>query len=103
MLVFRTIVGVICFPTALLLPAGRVDWLEGWAFLIVFFSAVVLLRVTVARRNPSLIKERLHHPSDAEKWDTILMGIYSCLLLGMFVVSALDSGRYGWSPRPETA
>lgn len=100
MRVFRVIVGVICFPAALLLPAGRLDWLEGWVFLIVFFSAAAFLRMWVARRNPGLLKERLHHAPNVEKWDTIMMGVYSCLLLGMLVVSALDSGRYGWSSIP---
>lgn len=100
MRVFRIILGVIFFPAALLLPAGRVDWLEAWAFLIVFFTAGVLLRVCVARRNPGLLKERLSRAPDAEKWDTILMGIYPGFLLGMLVVSALDSGRFGWSSTP---
>lgn len=100
MRVFRIIVGVIFFPAALLLPAGRVDWLEAWVFLIVFFSAVVFLRVWIARRNPGLLKERLHHTPDVEKWDTILMGFYPGFLLGMLVVSALDSGRFGWSSMP---
>ena len=101
--VFRIILSVICFPAALLLPAGRVDWLEAWAFLIVFFSTVVSLRVWVARRNPGLLKERLHHAPDVEKWDTILMGFYPILLLGMLVVSALDSGRFEWSSTPTGA
>jgi protein-S-isoprenylcysteine O-methyltransferase Ste14 len=100
MKVIRIIVGVMFFPAALLLPAGRVDWLEGWVFMIVFFSAVLCLRVWVARRNPGLIRERLRHAPDVEKWDTFLMVIYTCLLLGVFVVSALDSGRFGWSSMP---
>ena len=100
MRVLRIIVGVVGFPAALLLPAGRVDWLEAWAFLIVFFMAGVSLRVWVARRNPGLLKERLCRKPDTEKWDTILMVFYPCLLLAMLVVSALDSGRFGWSSMP---
>jgi protein-S-isoprenylcysteine O-methyltransferase Ste14 len=100
MRVFRITLGVIFFPAALLLPAGRIDWLEAWAFLIVFFTAGVLLRVCVVRRNPGLLKERLSRAPDAEKWDTILMGVYPGFLLGMLVVSALDSGRFGWSSMP---
>jgi len=100
MRVFRIILGVIFFPAALLLPAGHIDWPEAWAFLIVFFGAVVSLRFWIARRHPGLLKERLQHSSDVEKWDTMLMGIYPGLLLGMLVVSALDSGRFGWSSMP---
>jgi protein-S-isoprenylcysteine O-methyltransferase Ste14 len=100
MRVFRIMLGVIFFPAALLLPAGRIDWPEAWVFLIVFFSAAISLRFWVARRNPGLIKERLHHAPNVEKWDTMLMGVYPGFLLGMLVVSALDAGRFGWSSVP---
>ena len=100
MRILRIIISLIFFPAALLLPAGRIDWWEGWAFLIVFVSAALLLRAWMARRHPGLLKERSHHEEDVEKWDTILMWIYSCLLLAVFVVSALDSGRFGWSFMP---
>jgi protein-S-isoprenylcysteine O-methyltransferase Ste14 len=100
MRVLRIILGVIFFPAVLLLPAGRVDWLEAWAFLIVFFTAGVLLRVCVKRRNPGLLKERLSRAPGTEKWDTILMGVYPGFLMGTLVVSALDAGRFGWSSTP---
>ena len=96
----RIMIGVVIFPAALLLPAGRVDWPEAWAFLIVFFTAGVSLRVWMARRNAGLLKERLERAPDTERWDKILMGFYPFLLLSMFVVSALDSGRFGWSSMP---
>jgi protein-S-isoprenylcysteine O-methyltransferase Ste14 len=100
MRIFRIMLGVAFFPAALLLPAGRLDWPEAWAFIVFFFAAAGSLRFWIARRNPGLIKERLHHASDVEKWDTVLMCVYPCLLLAMLVVSALDSGRFGWSSVP---
>jgi protein-S-isoprenylcysteine O-methyltransferase Ste14 len=101
MRILRIILGVIFFPAALLLPAGRVDWPEAWAFLIMFFAAGALLRVFVARHKPGLLKERLSRAPDVEKWDTIMIGIfYPGFLLATLVVSALDSGRFGWSSMP---
>jgi len=100
MQIFRIIFTVIFFLAVLLLPAGRIDWLEGWAFLIVFFSSALLLRAWMARHHPGLLKERSRHEEDVEKWDTILMWIYFFLLLTIFVISALDSGRFGWSFMP---
>jgi len=100
MRILRIILSILFFPTALFVPAGRIDWPEAWAFILVFYTVAVSLRFWIAGRNPGLQKERNRHASDVEKWDTVLMGIYPVLLLAMLVISALDSGRFGWSNVP---
>lgn len=98
--VLRVIVSVIAFPGALLLSAGRLDWLEAWAFLFLFFASSVTLRVWISRHDRALMNERLSVAPNVEKWDKVLMGIYTVLLLAMLVVSALDAGRFEWSSTP---
>ena len=98
--VLRVITGVVIFPGALFLSAGRLDWLEAWAFLFLFFTSTVMLRLWLSRHDRALMNERFSIAPNVEKWDKVLMGIYSSLLLAMLVVAALDAGRFGWSSTP---
>ena len=96
----RIIVGAIAFPAALFLPAGRLNWIEAWAFLGVFFVSLICMRVWMVRHNPALITERSSVAANVEGWDKVVMSIHPVLLFGMLVVAALDVGRFGWSSTP---
>ena len=96
----RLLVGIVVFAALLFLPAGRLDWMEAWALLISFFTYVVILSAWGWRRDPQLMKERSKIIPDGEKWDKIILLIYTVLLLALFVVAGLDGGRFHWSTTP---
>jgi len=98
--VLRVMVGAVAFPGILFLSAGRLNWLEAWAFVFLFFASSVILWAWISRRDRALMNERLSVAPNVEKWDKVLMGIYPPLLLTMLVVAALDAGRFQWSSTP---
>jgi protein-S-isoprenylcysteine O-methyltransferase Ste14 len=93
-------VGFAIFLLAWFGIAGRVNWIQGWAFLFVFIVYVSILVWKLARLDPDLVRER-NRPSDsAEPWDRVIMGMYTCVLMILLLLAALDSGRFGWSKMP---
>ena len=51
-------------------------------------------------KDPELLLERTTKPSNVPRWDRILLRVYPALLGCLFVVAALDAGRYRWTPVP---
>lgn len=80
--------------------AGRLNWLQGWAFLSLFSVFVGALVWRLSKLNPALVEERTQSAEKAEPWDRAVMGIYTVILLILLVVVALDGGRYLWSSVP---
>jgi protein-S-isoprenylcysteine O-methyltransferase Ste14 len=88
------------FIAALFLPAGRLDWWAGWAFLIAFFGATIILSLWMRRRDPALMEERSRTAENVKSWDKVIMGVYTVLLFVMLMVAGLDAGRFGLSDMP---
>lgn len=93
-------VGIALFVLVWFGIAGRANWFQGWAFLLLFMLYVSILVWKLARLDPDLVRER-NRPSDsAEPWDRVVMGIYTFALMILLLLAALDSGRFGWSTMP---
>ena len=88
------------FIASLFLPAGRLDWWAGWAFLIAFFGSTIILSLWMRRRDPALMEERSRTAENVKSWDKVIMGAYTVLLFGMLVTAGLDAGRFGLSDMP---
>ncbi len=88
------------FIAALFLPAGRLDWWAGWAFLIAFFGATIILSLWMRRIDPALMEERSRTAENVKSWDKVIMGVYTVLLFVMLMVAGLDAGRFGLSDMP---
>lgn len=87
----------VCSP--LFLGAGTWNWDWAWVFTGVTFIGWTLLSLVLVRVNPELLNERgkrVKQMTGTKRWDWIIMGIYSALLLVTPWVAGLDYGR-GWS------
>ncbi len=96
----RLFIGIIVFSTLLFLPADRLDWMEAWALLIIFFTYVIILSAWGWRHDPHLMKERSKIIPEGEKWDKVIIVIYTILLFTLFITAGLDGGRFHWSTTP---
>jgi len=99
-LVARILLWIVCFAALVFVPAGRLDWWEGWAFCLLYLASVMGIYFWLMRHDPELARERQSRPKDQPIWDRIITRIYTILVLGAFIVAALDSGRFGWSDVP---
>jgi protein-S-isoprenylcysteine O-methyltransferase Ste14 len=92
--------GLVVFTLLWFGLAGRLTWLQGWAFLVTFIAYVSILAWRLSKLNPALLRERNQPAKGAEPWDRVVMGIYGVALLMLLLVTALDGGRYRWSSVP---
>lgn len=78
--------------------AGSLSWGPGWLYLGVWAGSIAALAAYVAPRNPEVIAARGRLHQDTARFDKVLLPFYSASSAAIFVVGALDSGRYGWAP-----
>ena len=84
----------------LFLAAGKMDWWEGWAYVIQALIVFIFSRAILICKNPDLAQERANAGSRAnvKPWDRILMPFMSIFLpLTAWIVCGLGE-RFGWSP-----
>jgi protein-S-isoprenylcysteine O-methyltransferase Ste14 len=96
-----TVLGTIVMATLIFLPAGTLNYWQGWVFLALFFVASNAIGVYLAIYNPVLLERRMSVGPTAEK-ETSQKIITSFALLGfmaLLVFPTLDY-RFRWSPVP---
>ena len=98
----RSVLFIFIFIAILFIPAGRLDWLAGWALLGGFIIVVGFLAVWMRQRDPALMAERQSaaKAENVKYWDQVIMTVYSVLLLFLLVVASVDAGRMGLSRVP---
>ena len=80
----------------LFLTAGTVNWIAGWAMVIVMAGWVIATAIVVIPRRPELLAERVGPKKGAKKWDIALAAPLGIAMMIMWIVAGLDL-RYGWS------
>jgi protein-S-isoprenylcysteine O-methyltransferase Ste14 len=80
--------------------AGRTDWFGAWVLLGLSGAFFVVGGASMVRRNPDLVRERMKAGGPAAPGDAVIVGIYRFGVCALFIVAALDAGRYRWSHMP---
>jgi protein-S-isoprenylcysteine O-methyltransferase Ste14 len=99
LLILRLFVMSLVLMAVLFLAAGKLDWWEGWAYVIQGFVVLVVGRAILVRKNPDLALERAEagKRENIKPWDRILMPLMSIFLpVVSWIVCGLDE-RFGWS------
>jgi protein-S-isoprenylcysteine O-methyltransferase Ste14 len=88
---------LLLFFLAIFLPAGRLDYWQGWLFIAV--QAVLFGYVAKGIwKMKGMVKERLSPGAGMKGWDKVIFLIVVPVTMAIFPISALDAGRFGWSP-----
>lgn len=82
----------------LLLTAGRLDWIQAWAFSLAFSAFLMFYGIWALRHDPGQLAERSGMKQNVKRWDKIIMTAYSFLLIVMLILAGLDGGRFRWAP-----
>jgi protein-S-isoprenylcysteine O-methyltransferase Ste14 len=92
----REVMGVLVVALTLFIPAGRWNWVWGWALVGIYAVWVSANALILIPRSPELLAERAQRKKGIKDWDTVLMSIVGILTMCKHIVAGLDV-RYGWT------
>ncbi|AMP10675.1 ergosterol biosynthesis ERG4/ERG24 family protein [Collimonas arenae] len=96
-----SLLGTVALAALLFIPAGTVDYWQGWLFTLVFIGSSASITAYLAIKDPKLLERRMNAGPRAEKEPTQKVVIFIAIagFIAMLVFPALDH-RFGWSPVP---
>jgi protein-S-isoprenylcysteine O-methyltransferase Ste14 len=98
----QSALGLVGYGVVIFLPAGRLDWVWGWAMLGSVAVGLVGQVAVLVPINPSLLVERGRglRTEGAKRWDMWVAGLATVAWMIGWIVAGLDF-RLGWSgPMP---
>jgi protein-S-isoprenylcysteine O-methyltransferase Ste14 len=98
----RRLLAFIALQAAIIfLPAGTLDYWQGWVYLGIFVACCALVTAALLKLDPALVARRLEVGPKAEREPAQkrIQWFASLGLLALYIVSALDHGQ-GWSIVP---
>ena len=90
--------GVLLTALLLFLPAGTLQYPNGWLFCALLFFPMLILGVVLFIKAPALLEKRLN-AKEKEKTQKGVVALSALLFLTGFIVAGLDF-RFGWSQIP---
>jgi len=90
--------GLLLVGALLFLPAGSLEYYNGWLFICLLFIPIFFLGVVLLIKSPALLQKRLSAKEKVGTQRGVVMLSGLMFLLG-FVVAGLDY-RFGWSSVP---
>jgi protein-S-isoprenylcysteine O-methyltransferase Ste14 len=84
----------------LFISAGRLGWIQAWAFVLAFGGSLTFYGLWVLRNDPGQLSERSRVGQNTKSWDLVILTTYTIFLVAMLVLAGLDAGRFKWSTAP---
>ncbi len=91
---------ILALAAILILPTENTRWTKGWLFILIFLVMMILASVYLSRTNPEIFAARRRIHPGTKRWDKVLLRFLFASFLSIFVVAALDDGRFHWSSVP---
>ncbi|RVD72212.1 MAG: isoprenylcysteine carboxylmethyltransferase family protein [Mesorhizobium sp.] len=100
-LILQTFVWFGVMGAVLFLSAGTLNWPGAWVYLVAMIGLSLTMGVSLARRDPGLMNERLRPPiqKDQTAADKVLLSILLIAIFAWLGLMGLDF-RHGWSAVP---
>ena len=96
--VFKFLLGVVLVGLLVFLPAGTLNYFNGWIFMGVLFIPMFLAGVVMMIKNPKLLASRLNS-KEKQKGQGIIIKLSGLMFIAGFVLAGLDF-RFGWISIP---
>jgi protein-S-isoprenylcysteine O-methyltransferase Ste14 len=98
-IVRTTVVGTVVYLAILFIPAGTIDYWQGWAFVGALLVPSLLVTIYMALYERELLESRLRMGPTAEKTSAqkVITSVGLLVFVAALVVMVLDH-RFGWSP-----
>jgi len=90
---------IVVMGLAIVLPAGRLDFRNGWVYLGLYVGAVLVGGSWLVRHHPEVVNERGRKDETTKRFDRVLAPFMLVAGLAQYVVAGLDA-RFGWTDVP---
>ena len=97
----KLLMGLVLVGLLIFLPAGTMDYPNGWLFMAVLFVPMLIAGVVMAVCSPRLLKKRLN-TKEKESEQKSVVAMSGIMFIAAFVVAGLNY-RYVWTVMPSWA
>ena len=97
----KFLLGVAIVGMLLFVPAGSLQYWQGWLFMGILFVPMFCAGLVMMARNPELLRKRLN-AKEEEKEQKMVVKLSGLLFIAAFVVAGLN-WRFGWCVLPDWA
>ena len=96
--IFKFLLGVILVGVLIFIPAGTIDYINGWLFMGLLFIPMFIAGIIMLVKSPQLLRSRLNvKENESEQKEVVALS--GLMFLFGFVVAGLDY-RFGWIQVP---
>ncbi len=92
----KSFAGVMFFIIIMFIAAGRLNYLQGWIYLVISIFGLVL-NIFLIKNNEQLMNERASPGTNVKTWDKKILGLLALTTIAAYITAGLDSGRFHWS------
>jgi protein-S-isoprenylcysteine O-methyltransferase Ste14 len=97
----KYLLGVVAVGALLFLPAGTLNYWQGWLLMATLFVPILLVGVFLMAKNPQLLQKRLDAKENTRQQQMVVK-LSGLLFVAAFVVAGLNH-RYQWLVLPDWA
>lgn len=92
-------IGLILIMLLIFLPAGTLDYYNGWLFIALLFVPMLFVGVILMMKDPALLEKRLNAKETESEQKNVVM-ISGVMFLSGFIIAGLNY-RFDWLELPD--
>ena len=96
--IIKFLLGVVLIGLLVFLPAGTLDYINGWIFMGVLFIPMFVAGIIMLIKSPNLLRSRLD-AKEKQKEQSLVVKLSGLMFVAGFIVAGLDY-RYNWIEVP---
>ncbi len=96
----KFLLGAVLVGLLVFVPAGTVSFYQGWLFMAVMFTPILIAGIVMMIKNPELLKKRLNS-KEKEAEQSIVVKLSGLVFLAGFITAGLNY-RFDWFVLPKT-
>ncbi len=96
--IIKFLLGVVLVGLLIFLPAGTLDFTNGWIFMGILFIPMFLAGIVMMCKKPDLLKKRLN-AKEEQKDQSVVVKLSGLMFIAGFVVAGLGY-RFNWYTLP---
>ena len=96
--IIKFLLGIVLVGLLIFIPAGTINYLKGWIFMVVLFIPMFIVGIIMMIFNPRLLASRLN-AKEKQKEQGIVIKLSGLMFIIGFIIAGLDF-RFNWFQLP---